>query len=698
MTARTALLALLLGTTTLARADDPKPEPLPEGAKLRLGGPPFGPYLTTSFQLLPPDYKAIALPDGTNSLRRFDLAGRSLDKTAPRPRFPGTGDPEFVMSADGKRWVFVQSADLSVRDAATGEVVKRLVMSKGFRTVTEISGLSAVSLSTDGKFLAQGATGQGVPGQPSKGGVIVWDVEKGESVFQTGVPLGGLGLPVLSPDGKLVAVRGTLFSGGLPKPGEEDHRYTFAVYEVDGGKELLRGQATPGGLPGTGIATVAFSPDGSAVAVSCGDGVVDLFDVRPGKPRASLLGRNSQGQHIAFSPDGKTLAAVAEDGSLQRWNTANGKPLGTTEGPQVGINSPRGLAFVGNERVLAWGFTGRYPVVWESPSGKVLTPVPELTSGIKSIAFAGEKEIVTSGMDGRVVRWDTATGKAIGQVELRPTTTPLQGTSRFIVDLTPDGKKAITNGAARPAVAVLDVATGTEELLLPRKWVNGYTATTILSADRTKLVEMRISSDMTKRGTCVVWDLVDRKKLISVELPVAVGNPPHADVSPNGKRLVTIAYQPNPAGGQRTLIVTGWDLKTGKKLGEVEDAKTGWVAFVSVAGDSLAVVHSGTGRLRAFDYESGRGGDIFEEGKAGGEHIAGPVVFNPGGKQFASSAPGNEPGTYVVKFRDWPTGKVLHTFPAHRALISAMTFSPDGKSLATGAMDGTVLLWDLAVK
>ena len=37
---------------------------------------------------------------------------------------------------------------------------------------------------------------------------------------------------------------------------------------------------------------------------------------------------------------------------------------------------------------------------------------------------------------------------------------------------------------------------------------------------------------------------------------------------------------------------------------------------------------------------------------------------------------------------------MLHTFKGHMQ-VTALTFSPDGKQVASGSFDGTVLVWDV---
>jgi WD40 repeat protein len=66
------------------------------------------------------------------------------------------------------------------------------------------------------------------------------------------------------------------------------------------------------------------------------------------------------------------------------------------------------------------------------------------------------------------------------------------------------------------------------------------------------------------------------------------------------------------------------------------------------------------------------------------------VSFSPDGKTLASASEDK-----TVKLWDVVTGKELKTLNGHQSLIYSVSFSPDGKTLASGSADNTVKLWDV---
>jgi WD40 repeat protein len=176
----------------------------------------------------------------------------------------------------------------------------------------------------DGKWLLTGGEDKTIR---------LWDLETGKEVRRFEGHTDKVRAVAFSPDGNR-AVSGGLFSDP-----------TVRVWDVEGGRELSRylietagGDDDPlkfGGFGGlraatrvwrSGIASVAFSPDGKLVLAGCMDNVLRVFEVSTGKER-KLEGHTQQLLGAVFTPDGKRILSGSYDKTVRLWDVESGKEV-----------------------------------------------------------------------------------------------------------------------------------------------------------------------------------------------------------------------------------------------------------------------------------------------------------------------------------------------------------------------------------
>ena len=674
-----ATLILTLVASAADPTEAPAADPLPKGAKLRLGTARMRDANFWNGAALSADGKYLTAP-GPKGLTKYDVTtGVPAGSVLPMGVFPG-GRAE--LAADGKHALTLAFNGVSVWDLAANKVAAKIDRQLPF-------GDGGVSASADMTVVAVGGV-KDTKDKDKPVTAVVWDVPNNVKQAEVAVAQNQMANVVLSPDGQFLATWGSHTDPNPPREGLDpatDPNRLIQIWDAATGQELSKVRID------AYAPVVVFSPDGAAVAVGAG-GSVRVYDPKTGVEKRRLFGRGDHGSRVAFSPDGKRIATGGNDGAVQLW-AADG-PATVVEcpvGPLAG--SLRGLRFTANDRAVAWATVGATALVWEIPSGKLLSPLGGHVAVVQSLAFAtGGKELLSVAADGRVLRWDAATGKELGETRLR--VAGVYGTTaRFPmtpVHLTADGKTATTSGVG---LTVYDAATGLHQST-PSAGLTYDTGRHLCADGRTLVVTPAVPYPPKPRPKSLkmtVWDTAAGAKMAEIEIPV--GDVSAAAVTPDRSKLVT-TFVTRPIGGERAeFFVTTWDLATGKKIGELSEPGGYATVYLTPSPDGkTALVATAAGKLVAVDLATGTEAKVFDTGN---RRLSAAPAFGPGGKLVAvpfASIDGTGAGS--ARVYDTTSAKVVATATGHAGPVTAAAFSADGKTLATGSADTTVLLWDLA--
>ena len=203
----------------------------------------------------------------------------------------------------------------------------------------------------------------------------------------------------------------------------------------------------------SGVFSVAFSPDGKAVATGAGDGYARLWDVSTGKV-LQRFGPVGTVFSLAFSPDGKFLVGgTGEDLLVHVWDVASGREVRTLNGHEGWVHA---VAYSSDGKFISSGSADHTLRVWEAQTGKLRYLFEALEKATYfATAFSPDARLVAGGRsDGLIQLWDLATGQQVLQFEA--------AIGFFSLAFSPDGK-LLASGASDGTVHLWDLATGREQ-------------------------------------------------------------------------------------------------------------------------------------------------------------------------------------------------------------------------------------------
>jgi WD40 repeat protein len=465
--------------------------------------------------------------------------------------------------------------------------------------------------------------------------------------------------------GRPGAIRGVAFSPVRDLLAASYEDGTIGLYDLETGANHPPLEKHP-----TAVRSVAFHPWGTHLASVSIDRTVIVWDLSTRQEvfrrGGSAGGPGTSSYAVAFTPDGHGLAVDNGDGNVIVYDWAAGRAgrelLSLPGHDRLGVC----LAFHPDGRYLATGDWTGVLRIWDARTGKLEHTYDGAGRAVGAVVYSNDRRyLATAGYDRLVTVRDATTGEILKS---------WRGHDCIILGLafTPDGERLASIGGEDHTVKLWEPLTGREILTL--RGHDYFGCCVAFSWDGRRL------ASSARDGTVKIWDARDAHS--GQELTLR-----------HDSEVWSVAYGPEDqliASACWDGTVHLWNAASGKCVRTVKLPNHVYRVAFSRDGQRLATV-SRDKTVRILDPRSGEERYAFTTRH---DHLFG-VTFSPDGRYLlvdeVRSQQVNETGSHVITVWDAETGREVGVVGRHEYDIWGLTFSPDGKYLASS--DRSVKLW-----
>lgn len=413
------------------------------------------------------------------------------------------------------------------------------------------------------------------------------------------------------------------------------------------------------------VSDLAISISGELLISAGYDGTVKAWRLPQFESIAVMSsGHASRVTAVALSPDGRTVASCGLDKTVRIWSVDSGTEQAALAGHDATI---RAVAFSPDGTILASADDAGVVRLWDVQSLSEAGTRSGHTGRVRGVALSPDaKTLAGVGEDGVILLWN------VEDADAEPKTLN-HGTMIWCLAFSPRGSL---------------LATGDAEGTIHMWNVEAERITSSLEGHVDTVTSLGFSADSktlyssSHDGSVNAWSSREPPHPTLAKIEIEAGKVWATAISPETSRIAV--------GGRRGFVRI-LDLTTGRQVGELKDAHPATVDCLEFSRDGRLIA---TGGWRSPAVVVWRTDDGTQQRSLEAEGNIRAIEFSADGKRIAAGCDDNQLIVWDVE-----SGEIVKKVNAHALPVYDVSFSPDGKTIATcsgnwtESKPGRIKLW-----